>query len=344
MAATSLMFPLTWSPLLDAQVTNERPDVVDWSCSVAAPSCLESWGRPQPESSARALGLALGCEDGTFFLFHPSAPRPHHTERRSSIESSASRPPRPSNSSRPTSPLRYGGLGLSNSRAGSPSSARSAMSPFQVTRTRAVSSVTTEQAEAPKNYVDFDEEAERMKGMLKGKSVKEKAPGELLSPDVDRSRNVEKEARSPRVQALSPTPSTKSTPALSVPSPSITPPPSLDLSDSPNGLSLTCHVFPPKYGYLHAIRAFKPYDSGRYLICLQEAGYTKLSGVSVHQLMIHIETYLSMLPLMGHASRLPQWTARTRHMSVQRPGDPRQHSGSGRACIWVCWERCAPSQ
>ena len=336
MAANSLMFPLTWSPLLDAQAAKEGPDLVDWSCSVAVPSCLETWGRPQPESSARSLGLALGCEDGTFYLFRPSAQRSHTVERRSSIESSASRPPRPSNSSR------YGGLGLSNSRAGSPSSARSVMSPFQVSRTRAVSSVTTEQAEAPKNYVDFDEEAERMKGMLKGKSVKEKAP-ELLSPDVERKSSVEKDTRSPRVQALSPTPSTKSTPLQCVPSPSATPP-LLDLSDGPSSVSLTCHVFPPKYGYLHAIRAFKPYDSGRYLICLQEAGYTKFSRVSIRKLMLYIETYLFTLRPMGRASRLRRSMARIRLTSPQRPGDLRQHSGSGRACTWACLERCAPSR
>ena len=113
-----------------------------------------------------------------------------------------------------------------------------------------------------------------MKGMLKGKGVKEKAPSELLPSSAERSSTAEKrgETRSPRVQALSPTSSTKSLPTLFVPSPSTTPPPLPDSPEGPNGLSLTCHVFPPKYGYLHAVRAFKSYDSGRYLICLQEAG------------------------------------------------------------------------
>ncbi|KZT64172.1 WD40 repeat-like protein [Daedalea quercina L-15889] len=282
MATNTLMFPLTFSPLLDARPADPEPDVVDWSCSLAAPTCLESWGQPAPQSDGSTRSLALGCEDGTFYLFHSSAPRPQEVRRRSSIESSASRPPRPSNSSRPTSPLRYGGLGLSSSRSRSPSSARSGLSPFHVSRTRAVSSVTTEQAEAPKNYVDFDEEAERMKGMLKGKGVKEKEKTQselLLSPNADRGSSLDKggEARSPRLRALSPAPSAKTSPGLTPPSP---PPPSPSILESPegfNGLSLTCHVFPPKYGYLHAVRAFKLYDSGRYLICLQEAG-----NISVH--------------------------------------------------------------
>lgn len=255
------MFPLTWSPLLNSQSSSGDSDVVDWSCSVAAPSCLESWGRP-----SGAPGLALGCEDGTFYLFHQAVPRTQPLGRRGSTVSSGP-PPRLSNSSRPTSPRRYGGLGFSNSRAGSPSSPRSPLSPFQVSKMRAVSSVTTEQAEAPKNYVDFDEEAEKMKGMLKGKGVKEKGP----SPTYNRSSSRERdgETPSPKVQALSPTSSTKSLPTLSV---SVTPPPLSELPDGPDALSLTCHVFPPKYGYLHAVRAFKLYDSGRYLICLQEAG------------------------------------------------------------------------
>ncbi|TFY53289.1 hypothetical protein EVJ58_g9531 [Rhodofomes roseus] len=149
----------------------------------------------------------------------------------------------------------------------------------KVPRTRAVSSVTTEQAEAPKNYVDFDEETERMKDMLKGKGVKERTTSDMLSPNTDRGSNVEKgsNTRSPRLRALSPAPSTKSTSGLPPPSPPFTP---ISPSESPvasSTLSLTCHVFPQKYGYLHAIRALKPYDSGRYLICLQEAG-----NVSIH--------------------------------------------------------------
>ncbi|KAH9922915.1 WD40 repeat-like protein [Fomitopsis serialis] len=278
MNANSLKAPFAFSPLLDVKPGDGEPDPVDWSCSLAVPSCLESWGRSAAysEGSTSSLSLALGCEDGTFYLFHESVPPPQVSRRRSSIESSASRPPRLSNSSRPTSPLRYGGLGVSNSRSGSPSSARSALSPFQVSRTRAVSSVTTEQAEAPKNYVDFDEETERMKGMLKGKGVREKTPGELLSPNSERGTSLEKsgEARSPRLRALSPTSSIKSTSGPPPPSPIITP---LDTPTASSTLSLTCHVFPPKYGYLHAVRAIKPYDSGRYLVCLQEAG-----NISIH--------------------------------------------------------------
>lgn len=103
------------------------------------------------------VGLAVGTEDGSLYLFHPgpqdSVPK---SSRRQSATLSASGKPR---------------FVRTSSGSSSPSIHSHHAAPFQMTtRTGAVSvSVSKEQVEAPKNYVDFDDEPEKLKDILRGK-------------------------------------------------------------------------------------------------------------------------------------------------------------------------------
>ncbi|KAH9950696.1 WD40 repeat-like protein [Amylocystis lapponica] len=273
----SVTLPLTF---VTSQGNSTRKSPVELSCSLASPSCLVSWDcHPIPSSETPnsdeifpAKGIALGCKDGTVYILQ-SAPVPlAHSQRRSS--DSCAVPPEVACNSRPTSPLRYSALGLSAPRSASISSARSSFSPFHITQSRIVSAVSKEQVEAPKNYVDFDDEQDKLKGMLKGKGIKDKLPADSLSPNVDRGYAAEKAASSPadslRARTLSPPSSAVS---LSLPpSPTAW---SVDASQIPPGeapLFLKCHVFPPRFGPTHGIVAMKALADGRHIICLQETG------------------------------------------------------------------------
>ena len=168
----SLTLPLT--------LASGSKALTEEALSSSSSSCIAFWRPPTSDgaesstSQPSTQGVAIGCSDGSVFLLHAS--------------NVASPPPAPEPLSPPLSPRRY--LGLSHghipSRSASPSpSARSPLSPFHVTRSRIVSSVTTEQAEAPKNYVDFEEEQERFKGMLRGKGHHRHSSHSRTRPELD---------------------------------------------------------------------------------------------------------------------------------------------------------------
>ncbi|KAI0931015.1 hypothetical protein AcV7_005042 [Taiwanofungus camphoratus] len=267
------MIPLTF-PMLGSGSDAVSKDPVEVSLSSACPTCLTVWA-PNAEGCAtgrpsHSQGIAIGCEDGTVYILQTIP-----LSKRRFSESSPTFPLEVTSPSRGTSPLRYPGLGGSTSRSASPSSNKSNSSPFHVSRSRIVSSVSTEQVEAPKNYVDFDEEPDKLKGMLMGRGVKEKSHGDSLSPNVDRSNVSEKCSRSPskhRPRALSPASSVKS--SLSPPSPlsqSFLP---VTVSQDMNEVapvSLKYHFFPSRFGYLHPIIAMQPYDAD-HIVCLQQTG------------------------------------------------------------------------
>ncbi|EED81002.1 predicted protein [Postia placenta Mad-698-R] len=114
-----------------------------------------------------------------------------------------------------------------------------------------------EQVEAPKNYVDFDDEPEKLKGMLRGKATR----SELLSPDVDRTAKIDRLSVSTStrsIKAFSPAASLRS---LSPPSSPCSP-----TANSPaqreTGLFLKSHILPSSLGSTHAVAALEAYDDG----------------------------------------------------------------------------------
>ncbi|KAL7279647.1 hypothetical protein ACG7TL_006053 [Trametes sanguinea] len=176
MDSYTLAIPISLLPSRDDSPKSGNVQAIEESFTQNTPTAIVSWGlqavfTSELKSTAPgARGVAVGCKDGSVFVLRSTAGA-------SPPNISVSIPPNeslPGPVTSPTSPRRHRGLGHPSSRSASPSSIKSALSPFQVTRSRVVSGVSTESAEAPKNYVDFDDEPERLKGMLKGRGGRER--------------------------------------------------------------------------------------------------------------------------------------------------------------------------
>ncbi|KAG6864820.1 hypothetical protein C0991_006941 [Blastosporella zonata] len=163
----------------------------------------------------------------------------------------------PSRSSTPTSPI-----------------------PFNLSqRARVVSGITAEQVEAPKNYVDFDEEPDKLKDMLQGRQPRESrdrpaTPGEPSrpstlkgspTPSISGSSSLKRNAIPKSL--LSATNSAVFTTQPSHPSS-----PGEPAAESPNYLRLWCHVVLPRTGLDTAVTCARMIEDRQLLVVLQETG------------------------------------------------------------------------
>ncbi|KAI0754509.1 WD40 repeat-like protein [Daedaleopsis nitida] len=284
---SSLTVPVT---LANHGKGKKRVDLIECSLSSATATCINYWTTSTLPSSSRdkadfpaTRGGAIGCVNGSIYLLQSTAP----SNVTPTVSATTSSSPEPVPNAR-----RYMGLGHHSSRSASPSSTKSSHSPFHVTRSRIVSSVTTERAEAPKNYVDFDEEEEKLRGMLKGKGHRDRhastsrtrpdPPHEKISTtqttsNTNTGSSLRKDdTRSYLSAALSPTSSTLSLSTSAPPSPPLAPATSSDTSP-PCEMTLRCHVYPPHAGPGRRVSSLKSHDGGRYITCLNAAG-----GLSIH--------------------------------------------------------------
>jgi hypothetical protein len=235
---------------------------------------MKSWGvlgnplSPTVEVEGSPIGgTVVGSKDGTLYVFNQSRPA-----------ASAVEPQRPeSQLSRPTSLL------LRESRATSQASTPLASSPapFNVTSpVRIVSGVTTEQVEAPKNYVDFDDEPDKLKDMLKGRSPRESKetpngsdvdlkshPPSLLEPP-----SVSIKHRSNIKPTLSSTELSSATNSVS----------SLirDRAFSVHDLTLWCHIVPSRSGPGNAVTSIHLLDNNDSVVVLQGMGSVSRRDIS----------------------------------------------------------------
>jgi hypothetical protein len=252
--------------------------LVDEASSIANVSSITYWLKNgQASSTSQQLGsfdaldgVVLGCEDGTLYLLRQSS---HHTPPPISIEKPLF--------SRSSSPASAHLSGRSRSRPRTPTSS---LAPFSLTsRARVVSGISDEQAQAPKNYVDFDEEPEKLKELLRG-GVRDPASGDRIPLSHDRIATAEKQSvpskglspsgpvrRSEAKSLLSATHS----PALSITTLPSPPSPSSPTSPSrqPYRLSLGCHIFPQRSGTGNAVVGLRTLANGRHFVCLRLHGY-----------------------------------------------------------------------
>ena len=139
------------------------------------PTHIEVWGfndlEPEneiDEAIRPRQGVVVSCIDGSLYIFRSSLAKvtksPSSSEKR--LLSSGG------DHLHPTLPYRRPHLSFSKSRNSSPAGSRTNLA-VSSTKSRAVSGLTKEQVEAPKNFVDFEDEQERMKGMIAERSVKE---------------------------------------------------------------------------------------------------------------------------------------------------------------------------
>ncbi|KAF8065183.1 hypothetical protein FPV67DRAFT_1501698 [Lyophyllum atratum] len=267
-SSSSLLLPLTFpNPLEHKKQNDSKSRLLETSCSRTQPAVMQSWGPisnpwldvPGGNDSQRA-GVAIGTEDGTVYMLS-------HTHR------SPSQTPHPQlRLSRP-SPPRLSYDSLAPSRSSTPSS--TSPLPFNISqRSRVVSGVTTEQVEAPKNYVDFDDEPEKLKEMLKGRQPRDSRERYGAAQELEKHTGHER----------SPTPSlTGSSKRKEVPksllsgahsaTPSSYPPSPRDSSsESPYDLSLWCHIVPPQAGPGRAVTCIRLLEENQLVTVLQETG------------------------------------------------------------------------
>lgn len=277
----SFKVPLTFSDVPEAhnvRAGSGARDIVESSCSKALPSCVKSWGLSGISLQQQAVGAdpksggaVIGCQDGTLYVFH-----------RSHRGTSAIDPPHWSNqSSRPASPPQIPRSSHATSRSTSPASI--SLAPFNIIspRARIVSGVTAEQVQAPKNYVDFDDEPDKLKDMLKGRNPRERFSNSELS--LDRGIAVEtlptpsvpfpvssgqKHKGDPK-SLLSAANSAAFTPkAFSAP----TSPGGDSSPGTPYDITLRCHIVPRHTGAGRAVTAVQLLAGNRLLTILQETG------------------------------------------------------------------------
>jgi hypothetical protein len=272
---SSLLVPITFSTLSQLKPSPNDQDrhLLEASCSQTRPSVMKSWGVSGDSSSdagSEVEGVLIGSYDGTLYVFNQS-----RLTAATTVQRSHSQP------SRPTSPLRLSRDSRAPSRSSTPSI--TSPPPFNVTpRSRIVSGVTAERVEAPKNYVDFDDEPDKLKEMLKGRNPRDK----LTVSDSDQNRSILTE-KPPPPSLLGPPhvglkrksiPKSLLSPAHS---PSSTAK-SFSSSSSPrdpvfpgtvHDLSLWCHIVPPRSGFGRAVTSIQFLDSSHeFLAALQETG------------------------------------------------------------------------
>jgi hypothetical protein len=259
------------TPSCASVLIDQASTITDVSCLTPywLRSGLASSSGQQFSSSDSLEGVALGCKDGTLYLLR-------HNRHGTSVPTpiSVEKPLLSRSSSRTTGRLSRGSL--SRPRSPTPS-----LAPFSIaSRARVVSAISDEQAQAPKNHVDFDEEPERLKELLKG-GVKDSCSTDRSRPSFDLAASTE---RQPKGRASSSGPSLRGEGKLVLsethsPTASIMSLPSTSHSTptspfSPSyQLSLAFHVFPPRSVPGNAVMGLHVFANSRHLICLRSQGF-----------------------------------------------------------------------
>ena len=235
---------------------------IEVSLARSKASALEFWNyRPNQRGTGGPLRAGvLGCLDGSLFLFH--CVRSTNTD---TVSPSTAR----RRSRRALSPLNFTNL----TRTGSTSP--SLLSPASLhvpPRSRVVSGITTEPVEAAKVYVDFEDEADRLKSLLEGKAPKEKAHSVendiARTPDPASTSNSESGSLKGKETSKGPP---SMSPQKDAPAPTL-----LDVSPSdqhlPQELRLVAHIVPNLGVVGHAVRAAIPIQNGKIFVTLRESG------------------------------------------------------------------------
>ncbi|KAG7444190.1 uncharacterized protein BT62DRAFT_988008 [Guyanagaster necrorhizus] len=273
-SSSRLAVPLTFFNGNDAENFQSVASLSEGSSKATA---ITSWGLSDSCFGSERYAV-VGCQDGTSFVFRPSL-----------IPSTpvVSKPHDSSLSSRPSSPLRVSPDSRATSRSTSPTSNTSTFPPFTVApRSRIVSGITTEQVEAPKNYVDFEDEPDKLKDMLKGRRSKDRRNSSELRDTTSNQRHAPP-TLSPEV-VFSPAKQRKERPRSllsATTSPPFTPK-SISTPASPRRQPLIEHgsrldfshcIIPPHFGQSHAVASIRPLNDARYVVLRENGGVSVMS-------------------------------------------------------------------
>lgn len=270
----SFVLPLTFSGLygMENKCINRQQNTPLTSVRNARPTCMENWTRVREDGGQVDEMLIVGCEDGSLYVFHhqdilPSTPQ----ESTSSIPTVVVKPPPTKKRSRGTYPFETPTSGISSAAAASHNSAFWKLS----SRPRAVSGVSIEQVEAPTNYVDFDDEPDKLKGMLEGRNPVTKVHSDASSEKAVPATHVEEPAPTRRKDV------SKVLINITPPSRPFSPPtsprdrlsPDLAYSDD---LELLFHIIPHTKGIGNAVKSISILPDLFICVVLQESGYVFL--------------------------------------------------------------------
>ena len=265
------------------------------------PSALATWGFaphlediPSPPPDHRRVplrGVFVGFEDGTMYLFHPKLGTKADLISPARFNFDLVDTPL---HTRVSTPSGTSLLGRNLSASSSQSSFKSTASPFHLSRSKIVSGVTTEAVEAPKNYVDFEEEQEKLRDLLKHKGpVRERHFMDGVLPTFEKNISIDKHPVPPLTTStivVQPPNSTKKKSQSRIPSsthsrtPShlinststqnspVTTPPQLYISGDIYSLQLRSHTFPSRFGPGKAVSQLFVDEYQHCVVCLQENG------------------------------------------------------------------------
>ncbi|KIJ14943.1 hypothetical protein PAXINDRAFT_176598 [Paxillus involutus ATCC 200175] len=300
-----MLVPLTFpTPLCLSGQPNSQISVTEQNFTDEASSKVTAW---RLDRASRPLRVAAGGEFGSIYLFGTPTPGEPTTE---TIPQSFLRAYSPA----PTTTVQSG-LGASSlpSSPASPSHSRrhsrALQSPSSLSlnqalmkpsaRSRVVSGVSHEQVQAPRNFVDFEDEPERLKDLLKSnalnKQTRERGLVDAMLPSFEKGSVVERQSPLPPSPALPPSNLGPISPGsskgrvdprslLSATSSPIITPRSLSAPPSPyaaalptidideDAITLIAHVLPPRCGVGHGITDLVSPERTGLLISLQESG------------------------------------------------------------------------
>ena len=274
--AVPFTFPATYSLRIKEKERYEATRILERTLTKSYPTVLKHWGTAtDPVQDVETHIMVLGCRDGTLYVFH----------RRSTPLRVIGLEPRllENKFSRPKNIPRISRSSNSDTRPISPPASASVLSPtFNVTaKLSVVSGVTTEQVEAPKNFVDFEDEPDKLKDILKGRNPRERhdsSSDRTLKSTASSINEPVPKRKNPRT-LLSVANSRASTPPFSAPA---SPRETGSLSPPRHSYhwELLYHVIPSRSGFEHSVKAIQLLDNGRFFAVLQENGYVCLSSKS----------------------------------------------------------------
>ncbi|GLB39841.1 putative WD40 repeats [Lyophyllum shimeji] len=263
----SFLLPLTFPAPELKDRNGPKSQLLETSCSQTLPICMTSWGTVSNspleggEDDTQQAGVVVGAQDGTLYLLSQI--------NRTPVDSQPSESQLP----RPISLPRLWPDSRDPSRSSTPSA--TSPLPFVISpRARVVSGVTAEQVEAPKNYVDFDDEPDRLKDMLQGRQPRDSREKLALPQGPSRRTSIEG-SPAPSLKSSSKrkeAPKSLLSTAHSAPSSTYSSSPRDSTTEFLYDLSLWCHIIPPRSGPGRGVSCLRLLEDTGVLIVLQETG------------------------------------------------------------------------
>lgn len=277
-------------PLLFPVVISRGQEVIAEACNKATATTLAAW-EPLRDGDG-PTSVAMGCKDGSVYIFRhnttPSSPTDSVVVQESVISAKGQRPTSPrlpvtsiSNMARlygPPSPAASSSSSNYFKTAGVSKHAS-----FQPSKSRVQAGISKEQVEAPKSYVNYEEEPAKLKSLLKTRDPKDRSLIDSLMPTLSIGQHQRTSSSDTHSQKLEHRSSYSQISTTQVSSTSTSPPaspaattavrfPHITNDAFSDGLKLWIHTFPPRFGQGRAVTALEYMEDGAILASLQECG------------------------------------------------------------------------